>query len=109
NAKLPNLRPNSVMKPGRGTCVESGWAKSNGGNCCTAPNIVSAQIFAGYVAPKTRPTRKLPPCIGVVSFNGSPIHTATVYCGVKPLNQASTSWSVVPVLPAAGRGKLPSD
>ena len=32
-----------------------------------------------------------------------PIHTAVVYCGVPPTNQALVLLSWVPVLPAAGR------
>ena len=38
-----------------------------------------------------------------VLLRQSPIHTAVVYCGVPPTNQALVLLSCVPVLPAAGR------
>ncbi len=34
---------------------------------------------------------------------GSPIHTATAYCGVKPENHVAAELFVVPVFAAAGR------
>src|SRR3954465_10007586 len=79
--------------------------KSYGGSVRVALSMKVRQILAGYVAPNTL----IPPTF-VIGVNplGSPIHTAAVYCGVNPTNQASALSSVVPVFPAAGRGKLPS-
>src|SRR4029079_17535689 len=81
-----------------------GAGKASGGSRAVASDMNCRQILAGYVAPNT----VIPPTFVIgISPDGFPIQTAAVNWGVYPTNQASWLWSVVPVLPAAGRSKLP--
>src|SRR5262249_5942030 len=94
-------RPNSLMNDGGGKKPGSYGKKPSGGRFAVASSMNWRHIRAGYVAPCTAPPGR--PTIGSSPF-GFPIQTAAVYWGVKPTNHASTLLSVVPVLPAIGRG-----
>ena len=69
-------------------------AKSWGSRLAWAATIILRQIWAGISPPVTL-------FIGVSS--SLPTHTPQTQSGVKPTNQASRQFWLVPVLPAAGR------
>src|SRR3954451_25363310 len=85
----------------------TGAGQSSSGSGATAGSIIAPQMRAGYVAPCTLPTpmNSGTLIIGVYA-SGSPTHTAVVSCGEAPTNQELVLSCWVPVLPAAGKGKL---
>ena len=95
--------------PVAGSILTSAPATGVGaGQSCTvvpasAGCVNAFQSSAGYVPPNTgRPWN----CVSIgTRIVGKPFQTDVVSVGVMPTNQASTKSSVVPVLPAAGRGK----
>src|SRR3954464_9259913 len=93
------------MRPAGGQSDSSGAMNPVGGAPDNAADMNAPHIRAGYDPPTT-----CTPLITIGSREcGFPSQTAAVSCGVYPTNQASLLPSVVPVLPAAGRPKLPSD
>ncbi len=70
----------------------------------SADCVNAFQSSAGNVPPNTGPPLY---CVSIgTRIVGKPFQTAVVSVGVMPTNHASTNSSVVPVLPATGRGKL---